>query len=73
MEVRSVRNSVAKINPDAEANRSIACPILVIAGNMLLHFRGTADRPINAVEHDQQRVAPGLNDPAAMFFDRRID
>ena len=41
-------------------------------GNLLLHLHGTAHRPVNAIEYDQQRIASSLNNPAAMLIDRRV-
>ena len=41
--------------------------------NLLLYLHSTAHGPVNAVEHDEQRIATGLDDPAAVLFDRWVD
>ena len=41
--------------------------VSVVDRNLLLHLHGAAHRPVDAVEHDQQRVAAGLDDPATML------
>jgi hypothetical protein len=69
MQVSAIGNRVTKVAPNAKANGSIA----VVDRHLLLHFYGAAYRPIDAVEHDEQRVAPGLDDPAAMFLNGGID
>ena len=38
--------------------------------NLLLHLYGASRCPFDAIEHDQQQITPGLNDPAAMLIDR---
>ena len=40
---------------------------------LLLHLEGTTHGTVDAVEHDEQRVAAGLNDRATMLLDRRVD
>ena len=47
--------------------------ISVVGRNLLLHLDGTAHRPVNAIEHDEQGIAPSLDDFAAMLLDRRVD
>ena len=42
-------------------------------GDLLLHLHGTAHRPVDAIEHDEQRVAAGIDDPAAVLLDRGVD
>ena len=73
VQVSPIGNRVAKVDPDAEADGSIWRLISVVDRNLLLHLHGTAHRPVDAVEHDEQGVAAGLDDPAAMLLDRRID
>jgi hypothetical protein len=73
MQVGAIGNRVAEVNPDAEADGSIRRLVTIADRNLLLHFHGTADRSVYAVEHDEQRVATGLDDPAAMLLDRRVD
>ena len=42
-------------------------------GYLLLHLHGTAHRSVDAVEHHEQGIAPGVDDPAAMLLDRWVD
>ena len=51
--------------------RSGGC-ITVVDRNLLLHLDGTAHRPVNAIEHDEQGIAAGLDDPAAMLVNRWV-
>ena len=44
----------------------------VMDRNLLLHLHGTAHRAVDAIEHYQQRIAPGLDDPAAMLLYRWV-
>ena len=45
----------------------------VVDRNPFLHPHGAANRAVNAIEHNKQKVAPSLDDPAVMFFNRGID
>jgi hypothetical protein len=40
---------------------------------LLLDLQGTAHRPIDAVEHDEQSIARGVNNPSAVLGDCGID
>ena len=73
MQVSPISNGVSNVDADAKADGSIRRLIAVVDRNLLLHLHGTAHRPVDAVEHDQQGVAAGLDDPAAMLLDRRVD
>ena len=73
MQVGSVGNRVANVDADAKADGSIRRLVAVVDWNLLLHLHGTAHRPVDAVEHDEQGIAAGLDDPAAMLLDRRVD
>ena len=72
MQISPVGNRVAKVDPDAEADGSIGRLISVVDRDLLLHHDGTAHRSIDAIKHDEQRVAARLDDPAAMLIDRRV-
>ena len=71
--VSAIGNRIANVDPDAEADGSIGRLVAIVDRNLLLHLHGTAHRSVDAVEHDEQGVAAGLDDPAAMLLDRRID
>ena len=47
--------------------------VAVEDGNLFLHLHGAAHRSINAIEHHQHGIAPGLNNPAAMLVYRWIN
>ena len=73
MQISPIGNRVANVDPDAEADSPIRWLISVMDRNLLLHLDGTAHRPVDAVEHDEQEVAAGLDDPATVLLDRRVD
>jgi len=73
VEVSAVRNCIAKVDSNAEANSSIRRLILVVIWHLSLYLHRTAYRPVYAVKHDEQRVAGGLGNSAAMLFHRRIN
>ena len=72
VQISPIGNRVANVDPDAEADGSIRRLISVMDRNLLLHLHGAAHRSVDAVEDNQQRIAPGLDDPAAMLVDRRV-
>ena len=71
--VGAVRDHVADIDADAEANARLGRSVAVMARQLLLHLHRAAHRAVDAVEHHQQRIAARVDDPAAMLGDRRID
>src|ERR1700693_3979680 len=71
--ITAIWNHIADIDADAEADGSIRGLIPVMDRDFLLHLHGTAHRSVYAVEHDEQGIAPSLDDPAAMLADCRID
>ena len=73
VQVSPIGNRVADVDPDAEADGPIRGLVAIVDRNLLLHLHGTAHRSVDAVEHDEQGIAPGLDDPAAMLLDRRVD
>ena len=73
VQVCSIGNGVADIDPDTKANGSIWRLISVENWHLLLHLDGTAHGTVDAVEHDEQRIAPSLDDPAAVLVNRRVD
>ena len=72
MQISPIGNCIANVDPDAEADGAIRRLISVMDRNLLLHLHGTAHRSVDAVEHDQQEIAPGLDDPAAMLLYRGV-
>ncbi len=57
MKVSPVRYCVAKIDPDAKADRSVRWQLAVEDRHLLLHPHRTPDCTIDAVEDDQQGIA----------------
>jgi hypothetical protein len=73
MQIGPIRNRVAKIDPYAKADSSIGGLFAVVDRNLLLHLHGAPNGTVDAVENDQQRIAPSLNDPASVLFDCWVD
>ena len=73
VQVSAIGNRVANVDPDAEADGSIWRLVAVVDRHLLLHLHGAAHRPVDAVEHDEQGIAAGLDDPATMLLDRWVD
>ena len=73
VQVSSIGNCVANVDPDAKSNSPIGRLVAIVDGDLLLDMNRTAHRPVDAVEDDQQRVATGLNDLPAVLPDGRID
>ena len=73
MQVGPIGNHIANVNADAEADDPIRRLISIVDRNLLLHLHGTTHCPVNAVEHDQQGIAAGLDDPAAMLLYRWVN
>ena len=73
MQVRSIGYGVTDVNTNAEANGEIRKLSAVMDRNLLLYLHGALHSAIDAVECDQQGVAPGLHNPAAMLSNRRVD
>jgi hypothetical protein len=73
VQISPVCNRVADVDPDAESDGAVGRLVAITVRHLLLHLYGATHRPINAVEHNQQRIATGLHDPAAVLLDGRID
>ena len=73
MQVRAVRDHVANVDTNAEANAPVGRLIAVIDRHLLLYLDRAAHCAIDAVECDQQRVAAGLHHSAAVLADCRVD
>jgi hypothetical protein len=59
--------------PKSKADHPIGGLIGINGGNLLLYVHGATHRSINGVDHHEQRIAPGVDDPAAVLVDRWID
>ena len=73
VQVSAIGNRVAKVDPDPKANGPIGSMVSVLRRNLVLDFHGAAHCPVNAVEHNEQGIPAGLNDPATVLFDGGID
>ena len=73
VEISSICNRIANVNPDTETDRSLRWLISVMDRNLMLNLDSTAHRPVDAIEHDEKGIATSLNDPAAVFIDRRVN
>ena len=73
VKVSAVRDHVADVDTNAEANAPVSRLIAVIDRHLLLYLDRATHRAIDAVERDQQRVATGLHHSAAVLADGRVD
>jgi hypothetical protein len=73
MQVRTIGNYVTDVDANAKPDGLIGGMIAIVTGHLLLHFDRAAHCPVDAIEHDEQRIASGLNDPPTMLVDRWID
>src|SRR5271165_2791487 len=73
MQVGSVRDRIADVDPDPKADGPIRRLVAVEDGNVLLHLDREAHRRIDAVEYHEQGIAAGLNDSAAKGAQGWID
>src|SRR6516162_9577300 len=69
IDVASIPDDVADVDPHAELNAAIRRYIGVSLRHLALHFDGTTHRVDDASELEEQSVACRLNDPTAMFLD----
>ena len=73
VKVSSIGNRVANIDPDAEADGPVGRLVAITVGHLSLHVHCTAHRSVYAVEDNQQRIAPGLDDFPTMLLYRWVD
>ena len=75
--IHCVAVSVVHRNPSQRLTPEADCPVSGLVAfedrHLLLHLYGAAYRTVDAVEHDKQGIATGLDDPSAVLLDRRID
>ena len=72
VQISPVSDGIANVDPNTKSDGSVEGLVTIVDWYLLLNRHGTAHRPVDAVEYDQQRIASGLNDPAAMLIDRRV-
>ena len=73
MKVSSVSNHVADVDADTKPDGPVEGMIAIMVGHPLLNLDRAAHSPVDAIEHSEQRVAPGLNNLPTVFFDRWVD
>jgi hypothetical protein len=73
IDVAAVGDHVAEIDPDAKAQAALLGEIQITVDHRALDLAGTAHRVDDAGEFCQHAVAGGLDDPAVMLADLRIN
>jgi hypothetical protein len=73
VKIVSVGDRVADVDPHTKADTAIARAAFIVKRDLLLHLYAATHGPIDTAEHDKQRVAASLHNPAAMRRYRRID
>ena len=73
VQISSVGNRIAEVDPNAKADGSIRRLIAIVDRNLLLHLHGAAHGSVDAVKDDEQGIAACLHDPATMLSDRRVN
>jgi hypothetical protein len=73
VQISAISNRIAEIDADAEPDRPIWELVVVVARHLLLHLETAAHCAVNAVEHNEQGVTAGLDDPPAMLRDSWVD
>jgi hypothetical protein len=68
-DISAIWNYISEVDAEAKADHPIGGLIAIVGGNLPLHVHGAAHRSINAVEHHEQRITPGVDDPTAMLVD----
>ena len=67
MQIGPICNRVADVDPNTETDSQFRRVILVMDRNPLLHLHGAANRSVDAIEHDEQRITARLDDPATVL------
>jgi hypothetical protein len=73
MQIGSVGNRIADVDPDPEKDSPIGRLVTVEQGNFLLHSDCEAQSSVDTIKYHQQGVAAGLNNSTAMAVDGWID
>ena len=64
---------IAEVDADAEEDALFRRGVGIALGHLALHLDGALDRIHDAHELSEEAVAGGLNDPATMLSDLRLD
>jgi hypothetical protein len=73
MKVRTISDHIAEVDASAKSDRPIGSVGAIVVGYLPLNADCTAHGPVDAIEHDEQRVACRLKDAATVFVDRGVD
>ena len=73
LDIAAIGDHVAEIDPDAKSQAALLGEIQIAVGHRALNLAGAAHRIDYAGEFRQHAVAGGLDDPAMMLADLRID
>src|ERR1700722_7842749 len=73
VDIGSIWNYIADVNADAEPDRPVQRLIAITDGHLLLDFHRTSHGSVNAVEHDKEAVASGVDDPTAVLCNGRVN
>jgi hypothetical protein len=72
-QVAALGHHIAHMDSDAKANLPAFFDILIARGHSVLHGNSTSHGIHSARELEQQTIAGGVGDAAAMLFDQPID
>jgi hypothetical protein len=72
-DVAVLGDDIALVDADAEFDAAVRRSLAIQLGQRRLYFAGTPQGVDDAGELDQQPVARGLDQPAAMLGDLRVD
>jgi hypothetical protein len=70
--IRAIRNDIADVDSNAESDCLIGRSV-VVGWHLLLRTHRTSHRAVDAVEHQQQRIAAGADDPTTVRLQRRLE
>ena len=73
VQISPVCNRVADVDPDAEADGAIGWLVAIMVGTCCCTFTAQRTAPSMLSNTMSSEIATGLDDPAAMLLDRRID
>lgn len=69
VDISAIWNHIPDIDTDAEADGAVRGLASIVCGYLLLHIYGAAHRSVDAVEDDEQGIAPRVDDPSTVLLD----
>jgi hypothetical protein len=73
VDVSTVWNYISDVDAEAKADNPTGGLIAIKDWNLLLYVHGAPHRAINAVEHHEQGVTCGIDEPTAMLGDSWVN